>query len=202
MDLRIQTHARPRASLLVAVGVLALLVATVALGQTHAAAAEKPRPSFVVIQTDDQTLEQLYATYTPREGVPIVAMPNTLRLIADRGITFNRYYVPYPLCCPSRVSLLTGRYAHNHNVRGNVPPEGGYTGFSFRGAMTHNIATWLQPAGANVGRSQPVSSAAAISSCPVCSESFAQAGSSSGMCFARAAPAVRSEGRAPRPSRR
>jgi arylsulfatase A-like enzyme len=147
MDLRIQTRARPRASLLIAVGVLALLVATVAFGQTHAAAAGTPRPSFVVIQTDDQTLEQLYAAYTPREGVPIVAMPNTLSLIADRGVTFNRYYVPYPLCCPSRVSLLTGRYAHNHNVRGNVPPEGGYTGFSFRGAMTHNIATWLQSAG-------------------------------------------------------
>ena len=50
-------------------------------------------------------------------------MPNTLALIAGKGVTFNRYYVSYPLCCPSRVSLLTGRYAHNHNVRGNVPPE-------------------------------------------------------------------------------
>ena len=147
MDLRIQTRVRPRASLLVAVGVLALLVATVAIGQTHATAAGQPRPSFVVIQTDDETLDQLYATYTPPEGVPIVAMPNTLSLIADRGVTFNRYYVSYPLCCPSRVSLLTGRYAHNHNVRGNVPPEGGYTGFSIRNAMNHNIATWLQQAG-------------------------------------------------------
>ena len=74
-------------------------------------------------------------------------MPNTLSLIAGRGITFNRYYVPYPLCCPSRVSLLTGRYAHNHNVRGNVQPNGGYTGFNARGAYSHNLATWLQGAG-------------------------------------------------------
>ena len=50
-------------------------------------------------------------------------MPNTLDLIAKRGMTFNRYYVSYPLCCPSRVSLLTGRYAHNHNVKGNIQPE-------------------------------------------------------------------------------
>ena len=100
-----------------------------------------------MIQTDDQTLDQLYATYTPPGGAPIQAMPNTLGLIAGKGMTFNRYYVPYPLCCPSRVSLMTGRYAHNHNVRGNVPPNGGYTGFSFRQAYTHNIATWLQGAG-------------------------------------------------------
>ena len=105
------------------------------------------RPNFVVIQTDDQTLDQLYATYTPPGGAPIPAMPNTLSLIGEKGIAFNRYYVSYPLCCPSRVSLLTGRYAHNHNVRGNVPPNGGATGFSFRQANSHNVATWLQGAG-------------------------------------------------------
>jgi arylsulfatase A-like enzyme len=74
-------------------------------------------------------------------------MPNTLRLIAGRGETFSRYYVSYSLCCPSRVTLLTGRYAHNHNVRGNVPPNGGYPGFASRSSFTHNIATWLNGAG-------------------------------------------------------
>ena len=29
-------------------------------------------------------------------------MPNTLGLLAAQGITFNRYYVSNPLCCPSR----------------------------------------------------------------------------------------------------
>jgi N-acetylglucosamine-6-sulfatase len=106
-----------------------------------------PRPNFVVIQTDDQTLDELYASYTPPGGAPVAAMPNTLADIAEKGITFNSYYVSYPLCCPSRVSLLTGRYAHNHNDRGNVPPEGGYPGFASRAAFTHNIAVWLQQAG-------------------------------------------------------
>ena len=152
-----KTHAHAGARLALAAAFLALLaLLVVAAGQQSASAAPKTRnallpagqkPNFVVIQTDDQTIDQLYATYTPPGGAPIPAMPNTLAAIAGKGVTFNRYYIPYPLCCPSRVSLLTGRYAHNHNVRGNVPPNGGSTGFSFRLANTHNLATWLQGAG-------------------------------------------------------
>jgi N-acetylglucosamine-6-sulfatase len=161
------SHTRTPASarLAAAAGLLALLAALVfaTAQRAHAATAsaspiseesleqrsQEPlseRPSFVVVQTDDETLDQLYALYNAG-GVEIPAMPNTLGMIAGRGISFNRYYVSYPLCCPSRVSLLTGRYAHNHNVRGNVQPNGGYTGFKYRGTDTHNIATWLQGAG-------------------------------------------------------
>jgi len=158
-----QMRALAGARLALAASVLALLASLLfAAGQQSASAAAAPdapskgrvallpegqKPNFVVIQTDDQTLDQLYATYTPAGGAPIVAMPNTLASIGEKGIAFNRYYVSYPLCCPSRVSLLTGRYAHNHNVRGNVPPNGGATGFSFRQANSHNVATWLQGAG-------------------------------------------------------
>jgi arylsulfatase A-like enzyme len=104
------------------------------------------KPSFVVIQTDDETLDQLYAAMNVG-GIEVQSMPYTLSLIAGRGVTFNRYYVSYPLCCPSRVSLLTGRYAHNHNDRGNVPPNGGSTGFQVRQGYSHNLATWLQGGG-------------------------------------------------------
>src|SRR4051812_15332582 len=104
------------------------------------------RPNFVVIQTDDQTLDQLYATYTPPGGAPFAVMPNTLELIAGKGVTFNRYYVPYPLDSPPRVSLMTGRYNHNNNVRGNVQPTGGFPGFMARGAANHNLPIWLQNA--------------------------------------------------------
>src|SRR5882672_10237666 len=138
---RNQTHALAGARLALAASVLTLLCALVFAASQQSASAASPakrptkgqkntllpagqRPNFVVIQTDDQTLDQLYASYTPPGGAPITAMPNTLALLAGKGITFNRYYVSYPLCCPSRVSLLAGRYAHNHNDRGNVPPNG------------------------------------------------------------------------------
>ena len=88
-------------------------------------------------------------------------MPNTIDLIAKRGMTFNRYYVSYPLCCPSRVSLLTGRYAHNHDVSGNVQPNGGYSGFAGRAAFTHNLGVWMQQAGSRRSTSASSSTATA-----------------------------------------
>jgi N-acetylglucosamine-6-sulfatase len=133
----------------IAAGLLALLCAlALAFGGPGRAGAAAARPSFVVIQTDDQTLDELYAAFSAYPGAPATrAMPNTFNLIAKRGVTFNRYYVSYPLCCPSRVTLMTGRYAHNSGVKGNVQPNGGYYGFSFRAAFSHNIATWLHGAG-------------------------------------------------------
>ncbi len=137
---------RPPAVAIGLVALLATLILTLA-GQGSAASAAKGRPNFVVIQTDDQTLSELYASYRPPGRRRVRAMPHTLKLIAGRGITFKRYYVSYSLCCPSRVTLLTGRYAHNHGVRGNVPPNGGYPGFASRPAFRHNLAVWLQDAG-------------------------------------------------------
>jgi N-acetylglucosamine-6-sulfatase len=113
----------------------------------RAKASELQKPSFVVIQTDDQTLEELYDGVRMLNGNEEFAMPNTLQMLGEQGVTFNRYYTPYSLCAPSRVSLLTGRYAHNDHVQGNVPPNGGWTGFQSRLAYSHNLATWLQGAG-------------------------------------------------------
>ncbi len=158
MDRASHSRMTSRARLAFAAPLLLALLCALALAATHARALpaeEEPPldpnsepPSFVVIQTDDQTLDELYASFIPFPGAAAIrAMPNTLELLAGKGETFNRYYVSYPLCCPSRVSLLTGRYAHNTGVKGNVQPNGGYYGFSFRAAYSHNLATWLQGAG-------------------------------------------------------
>jgi N-acetylglucosamine-6-sulfatase len=71
-------------------------------------------PHVILITTDDQTVRDM------------VAMPKTQSLIGAAGATFTRAYASYPLCCPSRATLLTGQHAHNHNVLGNIAPDGGY----------------------------------------------------------------------------
>src|ERR1700753_3963397 len=136
-----------------AIVLLALLFGLVIATSKEARAAKAKasevgqKPSFVVIQTDDETMEELYQGVRMANGSEEFAMPNTLQMLGEKGITFNRYYTPYSLCAPSRVSLLPGRYAHNNHVQGNVPPNGGWTGFQSRLAYSHNLATWLPGAG-------------------------------------------------------
>jgi N-acetylglucosamine-6-sulfatase len=143
------TAARLAAAIAVLALLLGLVIATTdeARAAARAKASELQKPSFVVIQTDDETLEELYDGVHMLNGSEEFAMPNTLQMLGEQGVTFTRYYTPYSLCAPSRVSLLTGRYAHNDHVQGNVPPNGGWTGFQSRIAYSHNLATWLQGAG-------------------------------------------------------
>lgn len=65
------------------------------------------RPNFLIIITDDQRYDSMQY------------MPRTQELIFDQGVTFSRGYITTPLCCPSRSSIFTGLYAHNHGVIDN-----------------------------------------------------------------------------------
>ncbi len=66
------------------------------------------RPNILLIVTDDQR-----ATGT------LGVMPKTLRYFRRGGKQYTNAYATTPLCCPSRASILTGRYAHNTGVRRN-----------------------------------------------------------------------------------
>jgi N-acetylglucosamine-6-sulfatase len=95
------------------------------------AGAAPQRPNVVVLMTDDQTLESLRVMSGVRSS-----------LAAD-GTTFDRAFVSNALCCPSRATLFTGQYSHNHGVIGNTAPDGGY----YRLDKREWLPVWLQRAG-------------------------------------------------------
>jgi arylsulfatase A-like enzyme len=96
--------------------------------------ARTERPNVLIILVDDMRSDGLWA------------LP-TLQRLAERGVTFSRHFVTTPLCCPSRASILTGRYARNHGVLANNPPLGGAAVFD----DSSTLATWLQSAGVRTG---------------------------------------------------
>jgi arylsulfatase A-like enzyme len=110
-----------------------LTIADAALAQ-QAQPTTRP-PNIVFVLSDDEDL-----------GIHAF-MPKVKELIEDEGTVFENFFTTYPLCCPSRASILRGQYPHNTLVLGNLPPEGGFLTFRRLGLEESTIATWLQAAG-------------------------------------------------------
>jgi arylsulfatase A-like enzyme len=58
-------------------------------------------------------------------AVELKLMPHFRRLFSEKGVRFSNAFVTNSLCCPSRATLLTGQYPHNHGTLTNFPPDGG-----------------------------------------------------------------------------
>ncbi|MEO8083967.1 MAG: sulfatase [Ardenticatenales bacterium] len=101
------------------------------------------QPNIVFIMADDLDVDlgSMAAEYAP----------NIHRLIADEGVTLDRYYVSDSLCCPSRTTYLRGQYTHNHGVFTNGGDSGGYAQLRARDLETSTLATWLTAAGYRTG---------------------------------------------------
>lgn len=83
-------------------------------GTGSAKAAKQSQPNILFIMADDQDLALGSTDYTPR----------IRKHLQEKGTFFQNHFVTTALCCPSRVSLLTGRQAHNTNVTSVKPPYG------------------------------------------------------------------------------
>lgn len=67
---------------------------------------EDPPPNVLIFITDDQ-----------RDDLQV--MNSVRRHFHRQGRDFPFAFATTPSCCPSRASIMTGRYAHNHNVLTN-----------------------------------------------------------------------------------
>lgn len=113
--------------------ILVLLGTGIALLLERPGAPDDDRPNVILIISDDQRADTM------------TAMPKLVSFM-QQGTTYTNAFVTTPLCCPSRSSILTGLYAHNHGVKGNRKPYG----FSaFEDSST--LATWLHHAGYRTG---------------------------------------------------
>lgn len=88
--------------------ILSLLVLPPFAAGTGTATPKDDRPNILIIMTDDQR-----ATGTYR------VMPKMREWFMKGGTRYPKAWVTTPLCCPSRSTLFSGQYAHNHGVLTN-----------------------------------------------------------------------------------
>jgi choline-sulfatase len=77
---------------------------------------ESNRPNFLIIMSDEHG-----TMFSSTHGHPLVQTPHMDRL-AQQGATFDANYCNAPLCVPSRLSFMTGRYVSRCKGWDNATP--------------------------------------------------------------------------------
>jgi arylsulfatase A-like enzyme len=95
-------------------------------------ATDRRRPNILLVMAD-----QLAVSALPFHGNPVVQAPHLARLAAG-GVVFDNAYCNFPICAPSRFSMLSGRLPH---------AIGAYDNASEFPAATPTLAHYLRHAG-------------------------------------------------------
>ena len=80
--------------------------------------AQEQRPNVLFILSDDQAWND-YGFL----GHKVIQTPH-LDQLAKQSLVYTQGYVPTSLCRASLMTLVTGKYAHEHGITGNDPPKG------------------------------------------------------------------------------
>ena len=123
------------AALLVAGGCSGSGTSVSGTAQEEEAGSATDRPNLVFVLTDDLD----YASAQK--------MPEIRSLLIEEGLSLEKAFVSHPICCPSRATILTGLYDHNHDVLANRPPSGGFEKFVSEGHEENTIGARLQEGG-------------------------------------------------------
>lgn len=100
---------------------LGAMAAAASAMSPEARAEEKvDRPNIIFVVADQRHYGLSKAT-----GYPLDTSP-TLDSLQRAGIGFERNYCTTPLCVPSRISMLTGRWPEAHRVRMNLDAKDAY----------------------------------------------------------------------------
>ncbi|KMW59123.1 Choline-sulfatase [Candidatus Rhodobacter oscarellae] len=94
------------------------------------------QPNILIIYADQMRYDAMGCA-----GNPVIRTANIDRLSAE-GVHFEEAYTSYPICCPFRASVMTGKYAQNHGMIQNHFPLRGGQGF---------LAEYLRDAGYQTG---------------------------------------------------
>ena len=94
------------------------------------------KPNILLVYPDQMRYDAMGCA-----GNPVIKTPNIDRLAAE-GVHFSEAYTSYPICCPFRASVLTGKYAQGHGMVQNHFPLAGGQGF---------LAEYLRDAGYRTG---------------------------------------------------
>ena len=74
------------------------------------------KPNVLILYPDQMRFDAMGCS-----GNPLVKTPHIDRL-ASQGVRFDHAYASFPLCCPFRASVMTGKFAHAHGMYANHYP--------------------------------------------------------------------------------
>ena len=122
-----------------------VLLFVASCSESGTSASEAPQEEEVESPTDQPNI--IFILTDDLDFASAQKMPQIRSLLIEEGISLEKAFVSHPVCCPSRATILTGLYDHNHDVLSNNFPSGGFQKFVDEGHEENSIAVGLQEGG-------------------------------------------------------